>query len=133
MTQTDFRAARRLALKIVLGQLGISLLAAGLFQVVSGYSAALSALIGGGIGAVGSLTMALSAFRGGESATPEDLMRGVYLGEFVKLILTVALFIAAIVWLGVDILPLLIGFAATFVVYWAALLRAMPSITGHSG
>ena len=98
-----------------------------------GIQHALSALIGGGIGAFSSLVMVLFVFRGGGEKSPGELIRGVYVGEFFKLILTVGLFIAVIVYVDVAILPLLIGYAATFDVYWAALLKAMPKVLGPGG
>lgn len=133
VVQTDSRAARQLVVTIFLGQLGVSLLVAGLFQFLGGLSQALSALIGGGIGAFASLIMALFVFRGGGEKSPGELLRGVYVGEFFKLILTVGLFIVVIVNVDVAILPLLIGYAATFVVYWAALLKAMPKVSRSGG
>ncbi len=133
VVQTDSRAARQLVVTIFLGQLGVSLLVAGLFQFLGGLPQALSALIGGGIGAFSSLIMVLFVFRGGGEKSPGELIRGVYVGEFFKLILTVGLFIAVIVYVDVAILPLLIGYAATFVVYWAALLKAMPKVLGPGG
>jgi hypothetical protein len=45
----------------------------------------------------------------------------------------VGLFIVVIVNVDVAILPLLIGYAATFVVYWAALLKAMPKVSRPGG
>ncbi|MEE8157389.1 MAG: ATP synthase subunit I [Gammaproteobacteria bacterium] len=133
VVQTDSRAARQLVVTIFLGQLGVSLLVAGLFQFLGGLSQALSALIGGGIGAFASLIMALFVFRGGAEKSPGAFLRGVYVGEFFKLILTVGLFIVVIVNVDVAILPLLIGYAATFVVYWAALLKAMPKVSKPGG
>ena len=48
-------------------------------------------------------------------------MRGVYIGEAVKIALTVALMIAAIRVLGVEMLPFMIGYIAIYSVYWIAL------------
>ena len=85
------------------------------------------------IPAFASLIMALFVFRGGAEKSPGAFLRGVYVGEFFKLILTVGLFIVVIVNVDVAILPLLIGYAATFVVYWAALLKAMPKVSRPGG
>lgn len=122
----DYKSARRTAFAIVLGQLGITLLAGGLFLLSSGARAGYSALIGGGIGTLASLYMAVSFFRAGSAADPRHVLRGVYVGELVKLMMTAALFVAVIVFLPVVFLPLFSGYLATFFVYWLALLKALP-------
>ncbi len=67
-----------------------------------GLSAAISALTGGSIGIVAGLYQALRMFRVDASKDPEGFMRGVYIGEAVKIVLTVALMIAAIRVLGAN-------------------------------
>jgi ATP synthase protein I len=94
--------------------------AAGAFWL-GGLSAALSAASGGSIGIVAGLYQALRMFRVDASKDPEGFMRGVYIGEAVKIALTVALMIAAIRVLGVEMLPFMIGYIAIYSVYWIAL------------
>jgi len=88
---------------------------------LGGSSAALSAAIGGSIGIIAGLYQALRMFRVDASRDPEGFMRGVYIGEAVKIVLTVALMIAAIRGLGVEMLPFMIGYIAIYSVYWIAL------------
>jgi ATP synthase protein I len=96
------------------------IVAAGAFWL-GGLSAALSAASGGSIGIVAGLYQALRMFRVDASKDPEGFMRGVYIGEAVKIALTVALMIAAIRVLGVEMLPFMIGYIAIYSVYWIAL------------
>lgn len=101
--------------------------AAGAFWL-GGSSAALSAGIGGSIGIVAGLYQALRMFRVDAGRDPEGFMRGVYVGEAVKIALTVALMIAAIRVLSVEMLPFMIGYIAIYSVYWIALKTGYPWI-----
>jgi ATP synthase protein I len=96
------------------------IVAAGAFWL-GGSSAALSAVTGGGIGIVAGLYQALRMFRVNAALDPTGFMRGVYVGEAVKIVLTVALMIAAIRVLGVEMLPFMIGYIAIYSIYWIAL------------
>ena len=57
---------------------------------------------------------------------PEAFMQGLWISEAVKFVLTVALFIVAIRLLQVQMVPTIIGYAATYIVYWAALGTRYP-------
>ena len=103
------------------------IVAAGAYWL-GGLPAALSALTGGSIGIVAGLYQALRIFRVDASRDPEGVMRGVYIGEAVKIVLTVALMIAAIRVLGVEMLPFMIGYIAIYSVYWMALKSGYPWI-----
>ena len=101
------------------------IVAAGAFWL-GGTSAALSAVTGGSIGIVAGLYQALRMFRADAGRDPEGFMRSVYVGEAVKIVLTVALMIAAIRVLGVEMLPFMIGYIAIYSVYWIALKTGYP-------
>ncbi len=92
----------------------------------AGQAAALSALAGGGIGILTGLYQALRVFRTDASHFPERFMGSVYAGEVVKILLTAALFVFAIKALRAEFLPLILGYTATLVVYWAALGTGFP-------
>ncbi len=97
---------------------------------IAGSAAALSALAGGVIGTVTGLYQAVRLFRTDASQYPEAFMGTVYAGEAVKILLTAALFIFAIKALRADFLPLILGYIATLVVYWAALGTGFPWLAG---
>jgi len=99
---------------------------------LGGSASGLSAAIGGSIGIVAGLYQALRMFRVDASKDPAGFMRGVYVGEVVKIVLTVALMIAAIRVLNVEMLPFMIGYIAIYVVYWVALKTGLPGTTEPS-
>lgn len=96
---------------------------------IAGSAAALSALVGGAIGTVTGLYQAVRLFRTDASQHPESFMGAVYAGEAVKILLTAALFVFAIKALRAEFLPLILGYIATLVVYWAALGTGFPWLT----
>ncbi len=120
--EEHFLKARRLAFGIVYGQIGITLLvsAAGLF--LGGSRAGVSALLGGAIGTLASLYVALSTFRLDADAEPTKILRRVFRGEFYKIVITAGLFSLVLLNMDVSFGLMLGGFSATFVVYWVALL-----------
>jgi ATP synthase protein I len=128
----DLPHARRLAFGVVLGQAGVSVIAALLAWALGGRVAALSALSGGGIATLGSLAMAGVAF----AATTGGARRALgafYLGEAVKLAIVVVLFAVVLKVMTVAPLAMFGGFAATYLMYWIALVSALPAPDGAGG
>ena len=132
MLAIDLPQARRLAFGVVLGQALVSVVAALCAWAISGTHAAWSALLGGGIATAGSLAMAALVF-GGAANRPERVLGTFYLGEAVKVALVIVLFVAVLKLVNVAPLAMFLAFAATFLVYWIALLRAMPRVSGRRG
>lgn len=125
MSAIDLPRARRLAFGVVLAQAVITL-AAGLVAVLLAQPrVALSVLCGGGIATLGSLAMAGLTFGSG-GANPQRVLGAFYLGETVKVALVMVLFVAVLKWVDVAPLALFVAFAATLLVYWVALLGALP-------
>ncbi|PWV62367.1 ATP synthase I subunit [Plasticicumulans acidivorans] len=50
------------------------------------------------------------------------MAQALYIGEAVKLVLTVLLFAVALVLFDLEFLPLILTYAATLAAYWLALL-----------
>jgi ATP synthase protein I len=125
----DLPQARRLAFGVVLGQAGVTVMAALCAWGIADRRAGLSALLGGGIATVGSLAMAALGF-GGARADARRALGAFYLGEAVKLAVVMVLF--GVVLKGVRVAPLAMfaAFAATLLVYWIALLAALPALGG---
>ncbi len=119
--ETYFLKARKLALGIVSGQIGIALLVSAAGWLLGGPRASVSALVGGGIGALASLAMVVSTFRLSASVEPTRILRRVYRAELYKFVITVGLF--SLVFLNMDVSfgAMLGGFVATLSVYWVAL------------
>jgi ATP synthase protein I len=117
---TRVQAERKAALRVVVAQAAITLAVAAVATVGWGAAAAKSALWGGGIGVVGSTLMAIAIFRYPEGATAMRIAWGFYLGQFLKVALSLALLVVAFRAEGTVPLALLAGYGATFAGYWAA-------------
>ena len=127
MSAIDLPRARRLAFGVVVGQAAVTVVAALCALLLGGRLAAVSALAGGGIATAGSLAMAGLVF-GGEGFEAGRAMNRFYAGEALKLAVVVVLKMTR-----VAPLAMFAGFAATFLVYWIALLAALPSLGGARG
>jgi ATP synthase protein I len=125
----DLPRARRLAFGVVASQAAVSVVAALCALLLAGRLSALSALAGGFIATAGSLAMAGLVF-GGSGGGAERAMNRFYLGEALKLAVVVVLFVVVLKMMRVAPLAMFAGFAATFLVYWIALLAALPALGG---
>lgn len=86
--------------------------------------AGISAVVGGMIGVVANGAYVLRAMRLADGSDPLKIYRAQAAGEGLKFALTMVGF--ALVFLGykeVVVLPLFLGYASTYVVLWAALLK----------
>jgi ATP synthase protein I len=125
----DLPQARRLAFGVVLGQAVVTAIAGLVALGVAGKLAALSALAGGGIATAGSLAMAVLVFAGA-AGTAQRALGAFYVGEALKLVIVVVLFVVALKVMRVAPLAMLAGFAATYLMYWVALAGALPRVGG---
>jgi ATP synthase protein I len=123
----DLPRARRFALRVVAAQAAVTLIAAIFGWVWAGANGARSALVGGGIGTVANLAMALLSFGSRAGADAPRAMRALLVGEAVKLGLVVVLFVGVLKVLKVSPAALFAAYVATFVVYWFALVAALPA------
>lgn len=126
----DLPAAKRLAFGVVRGQAAVTAVAALLGLALGGAHVALSAALGGAIGTIASLGMALMAFGGKSPASPARVLGTFYAGEIVKVAVAIVAFIAVLKLAGASPLPMFAAYMATFVVYWIVLARmALPALT----
>jgi ATP synthase protein I len=109
------------AYKIVLAQFVAAIIVAALGSGVWNLRVGYSALLGGLIATTASLYFALHVF-GVRTASARRLVRSFYRAEIVKMAITALLFLAAVQWLKVDFLPLIVAYALTLLVYWFALV-----------
>ena len=130
MLAIDLPHARRLAFGVVLGQAGVTVTAALCAWGLAGARAALSALLGGGIATAGSLVMAGLVFGGTATADAQRALTAFYVGEAVKLAVVIVLFVVVLKVVRVAPLAMFAAFAATLLVYWIALLVALPALGG---
>jgi ATP synthase protein I len=128
----DLPHARRLAYGVVLGQALVSA-ALGLGAwLLFGARAGGSALLGGAIATAGSLAMAGLGLTGAAAGDAQRALGAFYLGEAVKIAVVIGLFVVVLKSMRVVPLAMFAAFAATFLVYWIALLAALPK-TGSAG
>jgi F0F1-type ATP synthase assembly protein I len=105
-----------LATRILRWQGGVALAVAAVAGWGWGRHAGLSALAGGAIGLVANLYMTLKALRPANS--PQGALGRLYMGQLVKVGITVGLFVAASRVPGLSWPALLIAYLATLVVFW---------------
>lgn len=122
---------QKAAFRIAAWQIVITGLVAAIAGWVGGSEFAVSASIGGSIGIVAGLYQALRMFRVDASKDPDRFLRSVYVGEAIKILLTVALMVAAIRALNVAMLPFMVGYIAIYVVYWVVLKTGYPWFGAH--
>ena len=113
---------------VLRSQVFVTLLAGLTAGMVSGLHAAISALIGGSVGLLSASAYAWRALRVGGvvgvSSDPKKAFNAQVAGEGYKFAVTLLLF--ALVFKSyerLDALPLFMAYAATFIVYWIALLK----------
>jgi ATP synthase protein I len=85
-----------------------------------------SVLAGGVIGMLAGFYQAQRMLQVDAAEHPEVFMQGLWISEAIKIVLTVALFIVAIRLFRVQMVPTIIGYAGTYIVYWAALGTRYP-------
>ena len=89
-------------------------------------AAAVSVATGGFIGLVAGLYQALRLLQVDAGQSPAAFMQGLWVSEAVKIVVTAALFLIAIQLLAVQMVPTIVGYAATYIVYWVALATRYP-------
>ena len=119
---------RRQALWVVVGQVAVALCGGLICYLAIDARSALSALVGGGIGAAATLVQVLVGLRNSTGKEPRAVVSGFYRGSVMKLLVTVVLFVLALKGLSQGgrspaPAPLFVTYVATFLVYWLALAR----------
>jgi ATP synthase protein I len=117
-------------MSVVLGQVVVTVVAAAICFAVWGRVAGISALAGGGISVLASAALAVIGFSSPAGAAPERIARSFYVGEGVKLAVTVALFVVVFLTMKVSFAALFGAYIATLFVYWIALANALPPLSG---
>lgn len=110
--------------RIVRTQLAVTIAVALVVLALAGLESAYSALAGGLISVIANFYFAMQMFAGA-GKSPRQLVAAFYVGEAVKILITVALFVFVIKVLNVLFLPLFITYVITLLVYWFALLPAL--------
>jgi ATP synthase protein I len=113
--------ANQVTRKITLIQLLVTLLVATVALAFGDLQAAYSAVVGGGISTLVTLYFASTVLSVRIGSPAAKIARAFYVGEVVKILLTVVLLSVAFLWLEVSPLPLLLAYMAALMAYWLAL------------
>ena len=111
-------------LKMVALQLAAALAIAALCALLVGAHTGYSALVGGLISVLPNYYLVGRLTRRQGAATATQSLRAIYLGEFIKIAFTVALFVIAIRLLSIDFLTVVLTYLAMMIVNGFALLVA---------
>ncbi len=123
-----FQKARIAVLCLAGGQLLLTLLLTATAWLTGYDNAALSVFVGGSIGMIAGLYQALRLLQVDSAGAPEAFLRGLWVSEAVKILLTVAMFVLAIRVSKIEMVPTIVGYAVTYIVYWIALGTRYPWI-----
>jgi ATP synthase protein I len=129
----DLPNPRRLALSVVLGQAAVTVICALASYALADVHAAISALLGGGISSVASLTMALVGFGRPGATDPQRALRAFFAGEAAKVAVVIVLFAVVLKTMKVVPLAMLGSYIATFFVFWVALANGLPPLNNGRG
>lgn len=121
---------RRQARRIIFTQLAVTGFIAVLYAIGSGRGDAVAALVGGLINVVANLYFARRLYGGRRIKSAIETVMGFYVGEVVKLFITLALLALAIGVFKLAFLPLFASFVATLLVFWLALAPGFNRMFG---
>ncbi|CAH8211970.1 F0F1 ATP synthase subunit I [Vibrio aestuarianus] len=100
------RPGRELAKQLLMIQFGAVMVVAAGMAVTVNAEWGLSALIGGGIFVIANAVFALCAFMFSGARAAKQIAASFYTGEVLKILITVALFYAAYMYMQVELVPL---------------------------
>lgn len=113
---------RRSIFRVVAAQLATALTVAALIAVIFGFRPGYSALVGVVIGVFPSYYVATRLFRVGPDAPAERILRSMFVAEVIKILMTAALFVIALLVLDVNVVAVALTWLSAVLVYWLALL-----------
>ncbi len=120
--QLTLKEVKKTVVKIPIYQVLIGVLIAAIFFYIQGKQAAYSAGTGALISAMGSLAFTLIVTW--PFGNTESLVGRMFKGEIMKFVVIGVLFYVAITNFSFQLMPLLIGFIATLLAFWVALLTS---------
>ncbi len=118
----SLKEVKKTVVKIPIYQLLIGLCIAAIFFYLKGKSAAFSAGTGALISTLGSL--AFTVIVTWPFGDTQNLVGRMFKGEIMKFIVIGVLFYVAVTNFSFQLMPLLIGFIATLLAFWVALLTS---------
>ncbi len=108
------------AYRLVICQLFVTILASSLWGLLGGYEPFIAALAGGVALVLPNFIMAFWFFRHGGAQAAKQILHSFFLGEALKFVTTVLLFVIFLGLLRLEPLPLLMTFIVAQAVFWAS-------------
>ena len=121
-----FQKARLAVIRLSGWQALLTLALALVAALTVGSAFAVSVVAGGLIGIVAGAYQAQRMLSIDAGTHPEAFMQGLWTSEIIKLVVTVVMFMLAIRLFKVAMVPTLIGYGGTYIVYWIALGTRYP-------
>ena len=122
----NFHKARRAVIRLTVWQVLLTALLAISGAVLVNSMFAVSVAVGGTIGLLAGFYQAQRMLQFDAGKDPAGFMRAMWVSEIGKIFLTFALFVLAIRLLQVQMVPTIVGYAGTYIVYWVALGTRYP-------
>jgi ATP synthase protein I len=116
---------------ILAAQVGITIVSGAGLALLANPLLGYSALVGGLIGVLPNYYFAARLMRRRTSAVATQALRDVYLGEFVKIAFTAALFVIAIKLLDIDFIVVVSTYLVVAMVNWLAFVVASLAEAPH--
>ncbi len=117
----SFSEVKKVVFLLPLWQLVLGVVVALVFLLFSGKISAFAAFYGASVGFVGSLVFAFFLFGFGDQ-DPKNITRKMFRAEGLKILAVAAMFYFASAVLVLPIMPVIIGFMATYIMFFVALL-----------
>jgi F0F1-type ATP synthase assembly protein I len=121
--QPTFSDVRKVVFLLPVWQLLIGVIIALVFYLLNGSTAAIAGFFGASISFAGSLVFAFVVFGLGDQ-TPQNMMRKMFRAEAFKILTIGLMFYFAFAILALPFLPVIVGFMATLIIFFVALLTA---------
>jgi len=119
--QPSFSEVRKVVFLLPVWQLLLGVVIGLVFFMLAGTMAAIAAFYGASVGFAGSLVFAFVVFGFGNQST-ENLMRKMFRAEAFKILTIGVMFYFAFAVLALPFMPVIVGFMATLIIFFVALL-----------
>ena len=114
---------KNFALRVVLAQFLLTLIASALFYIFLGREGAEAGLLGGISSTLPHLVLVYIMFASKGSKDPKTARRLFFWGEVVKTVLISTMLAVVVIFVKPKMLPMLATFALTYVAFWISLMR----------
>ena len=119
--QPSFSEVRKVVFLLPVWQLLLGVVIGLIFFMLAGTTAAIAAFYGASVSFAGSLVFAFVVFGFGDQSA-ENLMRKMFRAEAFKILTIGVMFYFAFAVLALPFMPVIVGFMATLIIFFVALL-----------